>query len=118
MALHGQLRALAHENNIELDDGMLSRIAGTLRTADVVDVKQNLDLALKELHREHREAADQTGVKPTEEETFRRIDAGLSKGLCPKCGKPMSPVKLADYTPALFCTGECRVTLWSAEEAE
>lgn len=124
MGLHTQLRVLAADKGIKLSDGAFSRVAGTLRSADVIDVRQNLDLALRELYRETKEnrefgvvAAD-SGVKKKEEDTFRRIDAGLAKGLCPKCSKPMTPVKLADYTPALFCTGECRVTLWSAEEAE
>jgi ribosomal protein S27AE len=52
----------------------------------------------------------------TDESGFKKIDDSLKKGNCPRCGKQMADVLLADYTPAKFCKGECRITLWKIED--
>ncbi len=116
--LYDQIRELAAAEGVGADDSTVYRVAGTLRTASITDVADNLDVALKALHTEMRTEAAATAVKSEGEDAFRRVDAGLSQGTCPKCGKPMTRVKLADYTPALYCKGECRITLWPPEDEE
>lgn len=118
--IYTQIRQIAETEGIAADNGTVYRVAGRLRIAHVTSVRQNMELALRELRREMREAREapdgSTTVKPEAADTFRNIDAGLTKGVCPKCGQPMREVKLADETDAMFCEGECRVTLWAAED--
>jgi len=123
MTIQEQIRQTAASMKIKLTSRQLNRIAGTVKFSRV-RVASNLDpLIRKELQKLADEALQELPVVNTteaearnRESAFKQIDDSLSSGHCPRCGKKMREVKLADYSPALYCDGECRITLWMPEK--
>lgn len=124
MTIQDQIRTIAADLKLELTQSQITRLAGTLQFSRIRSAS-NLDpLIRKELQRlvdKAREELPVVEIAGTEaagrsrESAFKTIDDSLASGNCPRCGKKMREVKLADYSPALYCEGECRITLWSPE---
>lgn len=113
MSIYDDIRQKAQQTNVELTDHEVYRIAGTLRFAGAASFSNVLVQEL-EAFRRRSMAVDAAA----ESQTFQKIDASLKDGVCPRCGKTMMDVKLADYTPAKFCSGDCRIVLWQNDEEE
>lgn len=118
MHLYDKIRQAAKELKFDVSAQQISRIAGTVkiagaRTASQIDsiVLTQLQSLLEAVQKE----APVVKAEAKEATSFRQIDASLDNGTCPRCGKNMIAVKLADYTPARYCGGECRVVLWKPE---
>jgi len=109
---------VAAEKGYKVSDASLSKIAGTLNAATGVrTASAHTDLIERMLSQysenevqQKKEASNIQGGS-----SFKQIDASLLSGNCPRCGKVMQDVKLADYTPARYCAGECRITLWKQD---
>lgn len=124
MTIQDQIRRAAAELKLDLTQSQITRLAGTLRFCRV-RTASNLDPLIRKELQELAEKARQelpmveaTNAEATvsRESAFKKIDDSLASGNCPRCGKKMREVKLADYSPALYCEGECRITLWSPEK--
>lgn len=115
MTIFDAIRKVAKEGGMELDRSTLNKVAGTLKASGVRTPTTDLvRLAIKNSQpKSLRTAAPKQN---TDESGFKKIDDSLKKGVCPRCGKQMADVLLADYTPAKFCKGECRITLWEIDE--
>lgn len=124
MTTQEQIRLAAAKRNLNLTDAQVNRIAGTLRysrlrTASNLDpiIQKELTRLVDKIRTQHPStiATEATAAEAptTRDATFKQIDDSLANGNCPRCGKKMRDVLLADYTPALFCEGECRITLWA-----
>jgi len=117
--LHAAVRRVAHTLGHDADQNTVNHVVGTLKIAGVTEDNTGTESIIKrELKRlfakMQPEAVSTTAA--SEENVFSQIDHSLKQGNCPRCGKKMVDVLLADYTPARFCKGECRITLWSSEE--
>lgn len=116
MNIQEEVRRQAAVLEIELTNSDVNRIAGTVRFARV----RTADSLVKMVEREMAKLVQKVRQEPVAAETnagtFQKIDASLSQGTCPRCGKKMQDVLLADYTPARYCGGECRITLWPPAE--
>lgn len=118
MSIHDSIRRVAAELNLNVSGQLVNRVAGTLRFARVRQAS-NLDPLIRQ---ELQRLLSELRVEPasieaaTTDATFQQIDVSLQRGTCPRCGKQMTDVLLADYTPARFCEGECRITLWVPEK--
>ena len=121
MSYNKQIRQQAQKLNLEVTLQQVNSIAGTLRFAGIRHTADLDHLIQQELQRLIQQAKQELPVVATNDPTdgtFQRIDASLQQGMCPRCGKKMRDVLLADYTPAVYCAGECRITLWPPEKAE
>lgn len=108
--MYDQIRIAAKQKGVELSDTAVNRIVGTLRFAGTDALSAAITL---EAERQAKEAATIAA------NTFGSIDASLKSGKCPRCGKMMKEVLLADASPAIYCSGECRIVLWKQnDEAE
>ena len=123
MTIQDQIRRTAAELKLELTQSQITRMAGTLRFSRVRTASNMDPLIRKELQRLVDIARAQlptveatSTATVSRESAFKQIDDSLASGNCPRCGKHMREVKLADYSPALYCEGECRITLWSPEK--
>lgn len=117
MTIFNAIRKVAKENGIELDRSTLNKVAGTLKTAGVRTPSEDLvRLAIQSTQPKPDKTRTAEAESNTDESGFKKIDDSLQKGHCPRCGKKMADVLLADYTPAKFCKGECRITLWEVDE--
>ena len=124
MTIQDQIRRTAAELKLELTKSQITRLVGTLRfsrvrTASNLDplirkeLQRLVDIARAELPAVEVAATDAAVGR---ESAFKQIDDSLASGNCPRCGKKMREVKLADYSPARYCEGECRITLWPPEK--
>lgn len=123
MSIYTQIRKAAHDRGVLVDDESVYRIAGTLKVAGAIAGDALLDVIQMELDRLTNEAtqppAPRQAQDPEVEEiaTLKEIDAGIAKGTCPRCRQGTRDVKLADYTPARYCSA-CGITLWSEDSDE
>ena len=108
MSIYRNVRDKATEMGIELTDGSVNRIVGTARFASLANTADLIDL----IRQEHEREVQKTAGTAMLADTFAAIDSSLRQGACPRCGKKMKDVKLADYTPAKYCDSDCRITLW------
>lgn len=114
--IYEAIRKVADTQGYEVDTSTVNRVAGTLKVAGVR--KPTDDLIQRALEKITNNKFDftVTAQENTDDSGFKKIDDSLKQGKCPRCGKTMADVLLADYTPAKFCKGECRITLWSIDE--
>ncbi|KKL52615.1 hypothetical protein LCGC14_2283690 [marine sediment metagenome] len=125
MTIQDQIRQQAADLKFDITTQQINRVAGTLRYCRI-RIASNLDpLIRKELQRLMQQAQKElptveadvlASANTARDGTFKKIDDSLRQGNCPRCGKKMRNVNLADYTPALYCEGECRITLWPQEK--
>ena len=108
--MYDVIRQAAEAQNIKLSDTSVNRVAGTVRFAGANSLSAAI---LQEAEHQAKEAAT-----TVEAGTFGSIDASLKNGKCPRCGKAMKEVLLSDFSPALYCVGDCRIVLWKQNEAE
>ncbi len=128
MSIQDKVRTAAANRNLDITQQQLNRLVSTLRysqlrTASNLDplIQKELTSLVKQIQQQHPAAtmaAQDANAAMASEATFKQIDDSLVRGSCPRCGKKMREVQLADYTPALFCEGECRITLWAQQPAE
>jgi len=110
------VRQAAIKSGKDIPETVIRKIVSTIRTAGDLPIDLMLDLINEEISKYGKQQQrTNEGTQEHNEETFTKVDAALENGTCPICGQKMSDVKLADYTPAKYCTGECRVTLWSKD---
>jgi hypothetical protein len=117
MSIYEVIRREAQQMEVELTDTQINRIVGTLRFAGG---DYNKDLLREEinrfLHEVQKPPVETANRQQPMQTSFRQIDASIESGTCPRCGRKMRSVKLADYTPATYCDGECRIVLWPPEK--
>jgi len=121
MNIQDEIRRQATKLSLNLHDNDVNRIAGTIRFARVrtaSGLEQMVERELAKLVQKVRQELTIEAAIETSAGTFQKIDVGLSQGTCPRCGKKMKDILLADYTPARYCGGECRITLWPPEQKE
>ena len=110
MSINQDIRVAAGKLGIPVTDHDVAKIVGTIRVAGVTEASPQFDELVGR-------ALQKIGTKEVvQEHSFEHIDASIEKGACPRCGKAMRHVKLADYTDALFCAGDCRITLWNKND--
>lgn len=121
MNIQKEIRRQATALHLELADSDVNRLVGTVRFAHVRTASGLTQMVERELARLMQKVSQETTNKAANETkagTFQKIDTSLSQGTCPRCGKKMQDVLLADYTPARNCGGDCRITLWPPEKKE
>lgn len=121
MSIQDQIRTVAAELGFDITPSQVNRMAGTLkfsrlRTASNLDplIRKEMEWLIEQARQELPtvNTADATTTIPG----FQQITDSLNQGNCPRCGKQMRTVKLADDSPVLHCGGECRITLWMPEK--
>lgn len=119
MSYHDQIRQKARQLGIDVTTQQVSRVAGTLQFAGARrahHLEPLITKALQQLANEVKRELPVVTARDATDATFQKIDASLQQGMCPRCGKKMRDVKLADNTPAIYCDSECRITLWPPEK--
>lgn len=119
MTLQEKIRKVAKEMDVTISQPMINRIVGTLRFAKV-RTAQNLDpLIRKEVKRlvsQRPETSKTAEAEMKGARSLSEIEDNLRRQTCPRCGQRMRDVLLADYTPAIYCDRDCRITLWRSQQ--
>jgi hypothetical protein len=126
MSIYDDVRAAAEKSGVQLDQGGVYRVAGTLRTA--YGETATFDTIMQEVLNAANRAKQQPvapvqqvqsdvvvqvpqGAEDGSQIAYSNLDTALARGICPRCSKALKNVKLADYTEARHCV-DCRITLW------